>query len=95
MHEALYPYLTGCLMYIMICIWLDLCTTLHILNRYTNNNNKELWKNLKQMQLHLKDSNNIKLNYLRGEYDNSLSGYVDSDCGSNDEKQKKYNGIFA
>ena len=87
--EAPCRNLIGCLMYIMICTRPDLSTAVNILSRYTIKNNKELWQNLKRVLRYLKGSSNIKLNYVRGNYNEIISGYVDSDWGGHDENDRR------
>ncbi|CAK9796153.1 Copia protein [Anthophora plagiata] len=90
--EAPCRNLIGCLMYIMICTRPDLSIAVNILSRYTNKNNKELWQYLKRVLRYLKGSSKIKLfepNYVRGNYDDIISGYVDSDWGGHDENDRK------
>jgi Reverse transcriptase (RNA-dependent DNA polymerase). len=87
--EAPCRNLIGCLMYIMICTRPDLSIAVNILSRFTNKNNKELWTNLKRVLRYLKGSANIKLTYVKGSYENLLSGYVDSDWGGNEQTDRK------
>lgn len=54
-----------------------------------NKNNKELWKCSKRVLRYLKGSINLKLTYVRGDYNDLLSGYVDSDWGGNDENDRR------
>lgn len=79
----------GCLMYIMLCTRPDLSTSINILSRYTNKNNKELWQCLKRVLRYLKGTINLKLCYKRSAYSNILCGYVDSDWGGNDTTDRK------
>ncbi|CAK9833205.1 Copia protein [Anthophora retusa] len=79
----------GCLMYIMICTRPDLSIAVNILSRYTNKKNKELWQYLKRVLRYLKGSSKIKLSYVRGNYNDIISGYVDSDWGGHDENDRK------
>lgn len=79
----------GCLMYIMLCTRPDLSTSVNILSRYTNKNNKELWKCLKRVLRYLKGTSDLKLIYKRCEYNQILTGYVDSDWGGNDTNDRK------
>ncbi|KPI92981.1 Copia protein [Papilio xuthus] len=79
----------GCLMYIMICTRPDLSTCVNILSRYTKFNNKELWQCLKRVLRYLKGTINLKLCYKRSEYNHILSGYVDSDWGGQDTRDRK------
>lgn len=79
----------GCLMYIMLCTRPDLSTSVNILSRYTNKNNKELWQCLKRVLRYLKGTTDLKLCYKRCEYNNILTGYVDSDWGGNDVIDRK------
>ena len=81
--------LIGCLMYLMICTRPDLSTTVNILSRYSNKNNKALWQCLKRVLRYLKGSIDIKLTYIRGDYEQFLCGYVDSDWGGNDKSDRK------
>ena len=81
--------LIGCLMYVMLCTRPDLSVAVNILSRYLTKNNKELWQCLKRVLRYLKGSIDIKLNYMRGNYNDLLIGYVDSDWGGNDEKDRK------
>ena len=88
-YDAPCRNLIGCIMYIMICTRPDLCVAINILSRYTNKNNKELWQNLKRVLRYLKGSINIKLNYVKQNYNDFISGFVDSDWGGNDELDRK------
>lgn len=82
--------LVGNLMYLMLCTRPDLSTCVNILSRYTNKNNKELWKCLKRVLRYLKGTINLKLTYRKSsDYDNILSGYVDSDWGGSDNSDRK------
>ena len=81
--------LIGCLMYLMLCTRPDLSTAVNILSRYLNKNNKELWQCLKRVLRYIKGSMNFKLTYIRGAYKDLLSGYVDSNWGGDDEKDRK------
>ncbi|CAH2207849.1 jg3075, partial [Pararge aegeria aegeria] len=79
----------GCIMYVMICTRPDLSSCINILSRYTNKNNKELWQCLKRVLRYLKGTADLKLTYRRCNYNNILCGYVDSDWGGNDTKDRK------
>lgn len=79
----------GCLMYIMICTRPDLSTSVNILSRYTNKNNKELWQCLKRVLRYLKGTIDLKLTYKRCKYVNILCGYVDSDWGGSDINNRR------
>lgn len=81
--------LVGCLMYVMLCTRPDLSTSVNILSRYVNKNNKELWVCLKRVLRYLKGSIEIKLTYIRNKYVDILVGYVDSDWGGSDTKDRK------
>jgi len=48
-YEAPCRNLIGCLMYVMLCTRPDLSTSISILSRYTNYNNRELWQCLKRI----------------------------------------------
>ena len=74
-YDAPCRNLIGCIMYIMICTRPDLCVAINILSRYTNKNNKELWQNLKRVLRYLKGSINIKLNYVKQNY-NDFINYI-------------------
>ena len=76
-YDAPCRNLIGCIMYIMICTRTDLCDAINILSRYTNKNNKELWQNLKRVLKYLKGSINIKLNYLKQNYNDLISTRVE------------------
>lgn len=82
-------HLIGCLMYIMLCTRPDLSTCVNILSRYTNKNNKELWLCLKRVLRYIKGTIDLKLTYTRNNYNNILSGYVDSDWGGHDCNDRK------
>ena len=71
----------------MICTRSDL--SIAILSRFSNKNNKELWQCLKRVLRYLKGSIDIKLTYIRGDYEQFLCGYVDSDWGGNDQNDRK------
>ena len=88
-YDAPCRNLIGCLMYVMVCTRPDLSAAISILSRYTNKNNIELWKCLKRVLRYLKGSINIKLTYIRKNYNHILSGYVDSDWGGNDNNDRK------
>lgn len=88
-YDAPCRNLVGCLMYIMICTRPDLSTAVNILSRYLNKNNKELWQCLKRVLRYLKGSIDLKLTYTQCSYTDILSGYVDSDWGGNDERDRK------
>lgn len=79
----------GCLMYLMICTRPDLSTSINILSRYTNKNNKELWQCLKRVLRYLQGTVDLKLTYKRCDYNNILCGYVDSDWGGSDTRDRK------
>lgn len=79
----------GCLMYVMLCTRPDLSTSVNILSRYTNKNNKELWQCLKRVLRYLKGTVDLKLSYKRCAYNNILCGYVDSDWGGSDSNDRK------
>lgn len=79
----------GCLMYVMLCTRPDLSTSVNILSRYTNKNNKELWQCLKRVLRYLKGTTDLKLTYKRCDYTNIICGYVDSDWGGNDAQDRK------
>lgn len=79
----------GCLMYIMLCTRPDLSTSVNILSRYTNKNNKELWQCLKRVLRYLRGTIDLKLTYRRCDFDNLLCGYVDSDWGGHDSSDRK------
>lgn len=76
-------------MYLMLCTRPDLSIAVNILSRYSNKENKELWICLKRVLRYLKGSINIKLIYVKNDYNNLLSGYVDSDWGGNDTTDRK------
>lgn len=93
-YDAPCRNLIGCLMYVMLCTRPDLSTAVNILSRYTNKNNKELWQSLKRVLRYIKGSLDIKLIYVRSDYNNILSGYVDSDWGSNEIDRKSTTGYL-
>ncbi|KAG6439518.1 hypothetical protein O3G_MSEX000841 [Manduca sexta] len=81
--------LIGCLMYVMLCTRPDLSTSINILSRYSNKNNKELWKCLKRVLRYLKGTIHLKLTFKKCNYTNILTGYVDSDWGGSDVNDRK------
>lgn len=91
-YEAPSRRLIGCLMYAMMCTRPDLSTAVNILSRYQNKNNHELWQNLKRVLRYIKGSLDIKLTYVRGEYNKIIVGFVDSDWGSNENDRKSTTG---
>lgn len=68
-------------MYVMFCTRPDLSTAVNIFSRYLTKNNKELRKCLKRVLRYLKGSVELKLTYIRGDYNDLLSGFVDSEGG--------------
>ena len=56
---------------------------------YSNKNNKELWQCSKRLLRYLNGSINIKLRYVSGNNNNILVGYVHSDWGGYDDKDRK------
>lgn len=88
-YDAPCRNLVGCLIYVMTCTRPDLSIAVNILSRYVNKNNEYLWKCLKRVLKYLKGSIDIKLTYVRGNYNNILIGYVDSDWGGNDINDRK------
>ena len=76
-------------MYLMIFTRPDLSTAVNILSRYSNKNSKELCQCLKRVLRYLKGSIDIKLTYIRGDYEQFLCGFVDSDWTSNDKNDRK------
>lgn len=67
----------------------DLSTAINILSRYSNKNNKELWQCLKRVLRYLKGSMNLKLTYRKGNSNQILSGYVDSDWGGDEGTDRR------
>lgn len=93
-YDAPCRNLIGCLMYIMLCTRPDLSTSISILSRYTNNNNKELWQCLKRVLRYLKGTINLKLTFHKNININSiLMGYVDSDWAGNETDRKSTTGF--
>ena len=88
-YDAPCRNLIGCLMYIMVCTRPDLSTAINILSRYCNKNNKELWQCLKRLLRSLKGSMNLKLTHRKGNYDQILIGYVDSNGGGDEGTDRK------
>lgn len=84
----------GCLMYIMVCTRPDLSFSVNLLSRFANKNNSSLWVNLKRVLRYLKGSIDLKLTYVRKEYNDILCGYVDSDWGSNEIDRKSTTGYL-
>lgn len=93
-YDAPCRNLIGSLMYAMLCTRPDLSAAVNILSRYTNKNNKELWQCLKRILRYIKGTLDIKLFYIRGDYNEVLSGYVDSDWGSNQIDRKSTTGYL-
>lgn len=89
MYNAPCRNVLGCLMYIMLCTRPDLSTSVNILSRYTNKNNKELWQCLKRVLRYLKGTIDLKLVYKQCDFTNILCGYVDSDWGGSDIRDRK------
>lgn len=88
-YDAPCRNLVGCLMYVMLCTRPDLSTAINILSRYLNKNNRELWQCLKRVLRYLKGTSDIKLTYIKGDFNDLLVGYVDSDWGGNDSNDRK------
>ena len=94
-YDAPCRNLIGCLMYIMLCTRPDLCTSISILSRYTNNNNKELWQCLKRVLRYLKGTLDLKLTYVKSsDCDNIIIGYVDSDWAGSETDRKSTTGYL-
>lgn len=88
-YEAPCRNLIGSLMYVMLCTRPDLSSCVNILSRYTNKNNRELWQCLKRVLRYLKGTIDLKLVYVRCDYDDILCGFVDSDWGGGDSTDRK------
>lgn len=86
--------LIGCLMYIMVCTRPDLSFAVNVLSRFANKNNHSLWSYLKRLLRYLKGSMSFKLTYTQSDYNNILSGFVDSDWGSNEVDRKSTTGYL-
>lgn len=93
-YEAPCKNLIGCLMYAMLCTRPDLSIAINILSRYQSKNNKTLWQYLKRVLRYVKGSVDLKLVYSRGDYNDILVGYVDSDWGSNESDRKSTTGFL-
>ena len=86
--------LIGCLMYIMLCTRPDLCTSVSILSRYTNKNNKELWQCLKRVLRYLKGTIDLKLTFVKNSnYTNVVVGYADSDWAGSESDRRSTTGF--
>jgi len=93
--DAPFRNLIGCVMYIMLCTRPDLSTSISILSRYTNNNNKELWQCLKRVLRYLKGTVNIKLRFKKvANFNNILTGCVDSDWAGNETDRRSTTGYL-
>lgn len=79
----------GCLMYLMICTRPDLSIAVNILSRFMNKCNEELWKCIKRVLRYLKGSLDINLKYTRQDYNEYLTGFVDSDWGGSEGTDRK------
>lgn len=86
--------LIGCLMYIMACTRPDLSFTVNFLSRFGNKNNQSLWTHLKRVLRYLKGSMDLKLTYIRSNYNDVLCGFVDSDWGSDEIDRKSTTGYL-
>jgi len=70
-------------------------TSISILSRYTNNNNNELWQCLKRVLRYLKGTVNIKLRFKKVDnFNNILTGYVDSDWAVNETDRRSTTGYL-
>lgn len=94
-YEAPCRNLIGCLMYIMLCTRPDLSTSISILRRFTNNNNKELWLCLKRVLRYLKGTVDLRLKFEKNvQFSNILIGYVDSDWAGNETDRRSSTGYL-
>lgn len=94
-YEAPCRNLIGCLMYIMLCTRPDLSTSIRILSRYTNNNNKKLWLCLKRVLRYLKGTVDLRLKFEKNvQFINILIGYVDSDWAGNETDRRSTTGYL-
>ncbi|KAH8360126.1 hypothetical protein KR093_010886 [Drosophila rubida] len=79
----------------MLCTRPDLCTSVSILSRYTNKNNKELWQCLKRVLRYLKGTIDLKLTYVKSSnIENIIVGYADSDWAGSESDRKSTTGYL-
>lgn len=84
----------GCLMYLMICTRPDLSISVNLLSRYMTKNNLELWRCIKRIFRYLKGTINLRLTYNRTEYNDIITGFVDSDWGGDLIDRKSTTGFL-
>lgn len=91
-YEAPCKNLLGCLMYAMLCTRPDICAAVNILSRYQIKNNIELWRSLKRILRYIKGTLNFKLTYIRNDFKQTLTGYVDADWANDDTTRRSTTG---
>jgi len=94
-YDAPCRNLIGSLMYVMLCTRPDIAIAVNILSRYTNKNNRELWKCLKRVLRYIRGNIDMKLIFKRNiDFEHVFVGYVDSDWGGNENDRKSTTGYL-
>ena len=87
-HQAI-----GSLMYAMLATRPDLTVSVNILSRFQSYKNYYLWQCIKEVLRYIKGTLNLKLTYKKTE-SNILTGFSDSDWGSNNFDRKSTSGFI-
>lgn len=84
----------GSLMYIMLATRPDICAAVIHLSKFQNNNNMELWTNIKAIFRYLKGTSHLKLKFKRDLNSDILHGFVDASfAGCTTDKSKSTTGF--
>ena len=79
----------------MLCKRPDLCTSVIIVSRYTDKNNKELWQWLNRVLRYLKGTMDLKITYVRNSnFENVIVGYADSDWAGSETDRRSTTGYL-
>lgn len=93
-YDAPIKNLIGCLSYAMLCTRPDLCFSLNVLSRYQSKNNQEVWLMLKRILRYVKGTLNLKLKYESVDFNDILTGFVDSDWATDEIDRKSTSGYL-
>jgi hypothetical protein len=93
MSRLPYSSTVGSLMYVMVCIRLDIAHAVGVVSRYMNNLGKEHWEAVKWILIYLRGTANHALCF--GGSETFLQGYVDLDmAGDKDSKRSTTGYVF-